>query len=203
MTKPNRAQAGADCRRFRRVKLDLPGRLFLPDQGHEAPCTVLDMSPGGMAVLCGTIPRLGFAVVVYLDGFGRFEGRVVRHDRGGFGLAFDCTPSKRRRTAEQLILFLNTALNYDGLLDRQGRAGPKSMVRFTRADGQLVDAEVLDISLKGVSLKTEVKPALGEIVLLALVAGRVTHHHADGIVIDFVGNEKPAEFLQRVSMVRL
>lgn len=201
MTKAKKAQAGAECRHFRRVKLDLPGRLFLPDQGQEAPCTILDMSPGGMAVLSGTAPGLGSPVVVYLDGFGRFEGRVVRHDQGGFGLAFDCTPSKRRRTAEQLMLFLKTALNYDGLLDQPGRAGPKSRVRFTRADGQLVDAELLDISLQGVSLKTEVKPALGEIVLLAQVAGRVTHHHADGIVIDFLGSERHAEIPQRVGRI--
>jgi hypothetical protein len=31
-------------------------------------------------------------VVLYVDGFGRFEGNVVRCDDGGFGLAFVCTP---------------------------------------------------------------------------------------------------------------
>jgi hypothetical protein len=192
MTKLEKAQTGAEGRRFRRVKLDLPGRLFLPDQGREAPCTILDMSPGGMAVLSGIVPELRAAAVVYLDGFGRFEGHVVRHDATGFGLAFACTPSKRRRTAEQLILFLNASLNYDGLLDQEGRAGPKSFVRFTRADGQQVDAEVRDISPGGVSLKCDVKPVLGEIVLIAQVAGRVTHHQADGIVIDFLADPKAA-----------
>src|ERR1043165_4629522 len=177
MTKPDKAgdQSGAEGRRFRRVKLDLPGRLFLPNQGREADCTILDMSPGGMAVRGGLVPALGEGAVVYLDGFGRFEGRVVRHHQGGFGLAFACTPSKRKRTAEQLIAFLNTALNYDSLLQQGGHASPKNKVRFTRADGQLVDAEVLDISPNGVSLKTEVKPPLREIVLIAQVAGRVTH----------------------------
>ena len=198
MTKPETAQISTESRRFRRVKLDLPGRLFLPDQGREAPCTILDMSPGGMAVRREIVPGQGSAAVVYLDSFGRFEGQVVRHYQGCFGLAFACTPSERRRIAEQLILFLNTALNYDSLLDERGRASPKSMVRFTRADGQQVDAEVLDISLKGVSLKSEIKPPLGEIVLLAQVAGRVTHHHGDGIVIDFLADPKASPPLKLV-----
>jgi hypothetical protein len=191
MTKPEKAgaQTGAESRRFRRVKLDLPGRLFLPKLGREAPCTVRDMSPGGMAVLSDTVPGLGSAVVVYLDGFGRFEGQVVRQDQDGFGLAFDCSPSKRRRIAGQLILFLNLSLGYDGLLDEAGPAKPKSVVSFTRADGQRVDGELRDISPNGVSLKTEVKPPLGEFVLIAQMAGRVTQHQADGIAIDFVGKD--------------
>ncbi|HEX4636967.1 MAG TPA: PilZ domain-containing protein [Rhizomicrobium sp.] len=195
MTQPEPAkvpwepQTGADRRRFRRVKMDLPGRLFLPADGREAQCTILDMSPGGMAVLSEIVPDFGSAVVLYLDGFGRFEGHVVRHDQGGFGLAFACTPSKRKRTAEQLILFLNTWLGYDGLLDRDSHAGQKSMVKFTRADGQIVQGELSDISVNGVSLKTDVKPPLGEFVLIAQIAGRVCRHHADGIGIDFVGND--------------
>ena len=43
-------KSGAERRRFRRVKMDLPGRMFLPSDSREAHCTVLDMSPGGVAV---------------------------------------------------------------------------------------------------------------------------------------------------------
>ena len=186
MTKPESAQSGAECRHFRRIKLDLPGRLFLPADGREAPCTIRDMSPGGMALLSEIIPDRGSAVVVYLDNFGRFEGRVVRRDEHGFGLAFACTPSKRRRTAEQLILFLNTALGYDGLLQGDGRSSQNSTATFTRADGQVVHAEVSGIAANGISLKTEVKPPVGEFVLIAQVAGRVARHQADGIVNDFI-----------------
>lgn len=184
------AQTGAERRRFRRVKMDLPARLFLPADESEAPCTILDMSPGGVAVACEIAPQPGTAVVLYLDSFGRFEGHVVRRDQGGFGLAFACTPSKRQRTAEQLILFLNKSLG-DSPLRRHGRSGQKGFAKFTRAGGQIVHGEVSDISANGVSLKTGVKPPVGEFVLIAGIAGRVSCHHADGIGIDFVGNEGP------------
>ena len=146
---------------------------------------------------------MGAPVVLYMDGFGRFEGHVVRRDEAGFGLAFVCTPSKRERTAEQLILFLNNALGDDSLLRRHERASQKGFAKFTRADGQIVHGEVSDISVNGVSLKTDVRPAIGEFVLIAQIAGRVTRHHVDGIGIEFVGNEKPqTQSTRRINIVR-
>jgi len=38
-----------------------------------------------------------------------------------------------------------------------------------------------------VSLKTDIKPPIGEFVLIGQLAGRIARHHADGIGIQFVG----------------
>jgi hypothetical protein len=187
------AKAGAERRRFRRVRVDLPGRLFIPADSHEARCTVTDLSPGGAAIACDTVPEAGTGVVLYVDNFGRFEGTVVRRDDAGFGIAFVCTPSKRERVAEQLILFLNKTLVDDSVLRRHERSSQKGFARFTRADGQIVQCDVMDISVGGVSLKTDVKPPLGEFVLIAQIAGRVVRHHEDGIGIQFVGHERASE----------
>jgi hypothetical protein len=188
---PAVAKTGAERRRFRRVELGLPGRLFIPADSREARCTVADLSPGGAAVSCETVPDAGTPVVLYVDGFGRFEGKVVRANDAGFGVAFVCTPSKRERIAEQLILFLNNKAPVDeGLLRRHERSGRKGFAKFTRADGQIVHCEMTDIFVGGVSLRTDVKPPIGEFVLIAQVAGRVARHHADGIGIEFVGQEK-------------
>jgi hypothetical protein len=187
------AKSGAERRRFRRVRVDLPGRLFIPADSHEARCTVTDLSPGGAAIACETVPEYGTPVILYLDNFGRFEGTVVRRDGDGFGIAFVCTPSKRERIAEQLMLFLNKTLVDDSILRRHERSSQKGFAKFTRADGQVVKCEVMDISVGGVSLKTNVRPPIGEFVLIAQIAGRVVRHHADGIGIQFVGQEKAGE----------
>lgn len=189
---PAAAKAGAERRRFRRVEVNLPGRLFIPADSCEARCTVVDLSPGGAAISCETIPEAGTNLVLYIDGFGRFEGNVVRRDGYGFGLAFVCTPSKRERTAEQLILFLNKSLVDDSVLRRHERSSQKGFAKFTRIDGQIVHCEIMDMSVSGVSLKTEIKPPIGEFVLIAQIAGRVARHHADGIGIEFVGQDKNA-----------
>jgi len=187
------AKAGAERRRFRRVRVDLPGRLFVPATAQEARCTILDLSPGGAALTCETVPEAGTPVVIYVDGFGRFEGKVARRDGQGFGVAFVCTPAKRERTAEQLVLFLNKSLVDDSVLRRHERASHKGFAKFTRADGTIIQAEVVDISVGGVSLRTDVRPPVGEFVLIAQIAGRVARHHPDGIGIEFVGQDKQAQ----------
>ena len=196
-------KAGAERRRFRRVRVDLPGRLFIPSDAREARCTISDLSPGGAAIVCEIIPEAGTPVILYVDGFGRFEGNVVRRDGYGFGIAFVCTPSKRERTAEQLILFLNKTLVDDSVVRRHERSNQKGFAKYTRADGQIVSCEVMDISVGGVSLKTDVKPPIGEFVLIAQIAGRVARHHHDGIGIEFVGQEKTADMpVHQINMVR-
>lgn len=197
------AKAGIDRRRFRRVKIDLPGRLFIPAESHEARCTIIDMSPGGAAVACETVPESGTPVVLYVDNFGRFEGVVARRDGYGFGVAFTCTPSKRERTAEQLTLFMNKALVDQSVMRRHERSSQKGFAKFTRADGQVVHCEVMDISVGGVSLKSDIKPPIGEFVLIAQIAGRIARHHADGVGIEFVGQDRTVqEPAQHVNLIR-
>jgi len=200
---PVLARARAERRRFRRVRVDLPGRLFLPGDGREARCSVVDLSPGGAAIRCETVPEMGMPVVLYVDGFGRFEGVVARRDGGNFGVSFHCTASKRERTAEQLTLFLNKALVDDSVLRRHERSQSRGFAKFTRADGQIVNCEVMDISVGGVSLKSDIKPPIGEFVLIAQIAGRVARHHGEGIGIEFVGRPDPVgEQSHQLNIVR-
>ncbi len=197
------AKARAERRRYRRVRVDLPGRLFVPAEEREARCKVVDMSPGGASVECEISPPSDCQIVLYVDGFGRFEGTVVRRDGYGFGVRFASTLMKRERTAEQLTLYLNKALLDESDLRRHERAPQKGFARFTRADGQLVQCEVLDISVSGVSLKTDVRPTLGEFVLIGQMAGRVARHHDHGIGIEFVGqNEKKDSSQIKLALVR-
>ena len=186
------AKAKAERRRFRRVRLDLPGRLYTPADGTEARCSVINLSSGGASVECEMNPPYGTQVVLYVDNFGRFEGTVTRRNGEGFGVAFTCTPSKRERIAEQLTLFLNKAMDEASLLRRHERTHEKGFAKFTRADGQIVHCAVMDIFVGGVTLKTDVHPPVGEFVLIQGVAGKVARHHEQGISIEFVGQEKPA-----------
>lgn len=181
------ARAKADRRRYKRVRVDLTGRLFVPANGSESRCEIVDMSPGGAAVRCDLNPAAETPVVVYVDGFGRFEGVVVRNFEDCFAVRFVCSALKRERIAEQLIMHLNRALVGDADFRRHDRAPAQALARFTRADGSIVACQVLDLSLSGVSLKSEVKPPIGEFVLIGQMAGRIARHHDTGVGIEFVG----------------
>ena len=180
-------RARAERRRFRRVRVNLPGKLFVPADKQEAACTVTDLSPGGANIACSVAVAPETQVVLYINGFGRFEGTVVRSDGINAGVRFVSTAMKRERTAEQLTLFLNRALLDDADLRRDDRTPTKGLTRFTRADGQLVPCEVLDLSMSGISVKTAIRPPVGEYVLIGQLAGRIARHHEDGIGIEFVG----------------
>lgn len=185
------AKAREERRRYRRVPVDLKGRLFVPGEEREASCTITDMSPGGAQLACEVIPEAQTAVVIYIDGFGRFEGVVARPPKGEwsegkFGVQFNCTAMKRERVAEQLTLYLNSGSIDPSALRRHDRAPTKGLARFTRANGDVVSCEVLDLSLGGVSLTTDARPPIGEVVLIGQMAGRVARHHETGIAIEFV-----------------
>lgn len=175
-------------RKYLRVRVDLKGRLFVPGEDREAPCVVTDMSPGGAQVTCEILPQPQADVVLYIDGFGRFEGAVARGPKGegGFGVRFNCTALKRERIAEQLNHYLKNGAVDETLLRRHDRKSSRGIARFTRASGEVVNCEVLDLSLGGVSLATEVRPQIGEIVLIGQMAGRVARIHENGIAIEFV-----------------
>lgn len=180
-------RARAERRRFRRVRVNLPGKAFIPTDRQEAECTVKDMSPGGANITCAMPLTPETQIVLYVDGFGRFEGTVARSDGNNTGVRFVSTALKRERTAEQLTLFLNRSLVDDADLRRDDRTPTKGLTRFTRADGQLVPCEVLDLSMSGISVKTEVRPPIGEYVLIGQLAGRIARHHEEGVGIEFVG----------------
>jgi hypothetical protein len=191
-------RAKAERRKFMRVRMDQPGRLFLPNENREAHCHVVDLSPNGAQVECELVPPEETQVVLYIDGFGRFEGSTMHAGDGTFGVRFQCSETKRERIAEQLTLYLNKDVAGDVLARRHDREPAQGLSRFTRANGEIVACEVLDLSLGGVSLKTRVRPPLGEVVLVGQTAGRVARHHQNGIAIEFInpnaekpGPEKP------------
>ena len=101
-------------------------------------------------------------------------------------MRFTCSEAKRERTAEKIVLYLTGILPQDTEVRRAARAAVPAPRRFTRASGETVGFEVRDISLTGASLKTAMRPPLGEIVMIGATAGRVTRHFDEGIALEFV-----------------
>src|SRR5258708_38411823 len=106
---PMLEKARAERRRFRRVRVDLGGRVFVPADSREAVCKVVEMSPGGASVECEVIPDMGTPIILYVDSLGRFEGAVVRSSSAGFGVRFTSNPPQRERPPQQPTLLLNKA----------------------------------------------------------------------------------------------
>ena len=98
--------AAEERRRFQRVKVHLLGRYMLPDR-REFPCQVINMSPGGLALLAPGIGNVGDRVVAYLDHIGRVEGKITRIIDNGFAMTVGATARKRDKLAAQLTWLAN------------------------------------------------------------------------------------------------
>jgi hypothetical protein len=189
------ARAIAERRRHERVQVDLPGRLFVPGDGREAPCRIVEMSAEGAQVICDLVPETGTFAILYIEGFGRFETEVVRSEWDRFAVALRCSSLKQTRVAELLQQITHGGNVKGPLLRRHERVEGEGIAHFTRSSGQIVACEVLDLSLSGVSLKTEVKPKIGETVMIGQMSGRVVRHHESGIGVEFTN--APAVMVKR------
>ena len=183
------ARALKERRRFRRVQVSVTGRLYIPATQEEAICTVEDISPGDASLLCELRQEPKGRAVIYLDTLGRFEGPIVRAKHGSFVMTFTCSVQKREKLADQLMIEMNRQLLDDADLRRFDRveATSGSLTHFTRSTGEQIRCEVIDLSLSGVSLRTDLKAPIGEHILIGHRAGRVARHHEDGIGIEFLG----------------
>jgi hypothetical protein len=192
------ARALKERRRFRRVGVTVTGRLYIPATQEEAICTVKDISPGDASLLCELKQEPKGRAVIYLDNLGRFEGPIVRAKNGGFVMTFSCSLQKREKLADQLTLEMNRHMLSESDLRRYDRveAAAGSFTHFTRSTGEQIRCEVLDLSLTGVSVRTELKPPVGEHILIGHRAGRVARHHGEGIGIEFLGLSPGSELLQ-------
>lgn len=188
------ARAKAERRRFRRVRLALAGRLYIPATNEEASCTVEDISPGDAALLCELKHDPEGRAIIYLEGLGRFEGPVLRHKPGGFVMTFTCSIQKRDKLADQLTLELNRHRLAEGDLRPHERVETLmgNLTQFTRSTGDQARCEVVDLTLTGVTVRAEVKPPVGEHILVGHRAGRVAVHRDDGFGVEFLGLTSPA-----------
>jgi hypothetical protein len=182
-------------RRFQRVKVHLLGRYMLPDR-REFPCQVINMSPGGLALLGPGIGNVGDRVIAYLDHIGRVEGKVTRIIDNGFAMTVGATPRKRDKLAAQLTWLANRDILNLPEDRRHDRIIPRNpMAVLTLDDGSQMMCRIIDLSRSGAAISAERRPALNSHVSLGRVRARVVRNLEDGFALEFV-HEQLAETLE-------
>jgi hypothetical protein len=189
--KPAMRTLSEERRRFQRVRVDLLGRYMLPDR-REFPCQVVNMSPGGMALIAPVAAQPSERVIAYVDHLGRLEGHVARSLPNGFAMTISATPRKRDKLAAQLTWLANRHIL--GLPEdrRRGRIAPRNPVaRLILPNGINVSCRIIDVSQSGAGIATDQRPAIGALVTLGKVQGRVVRHLEDGFAVEFTRLQHP------------
>jgi hypothetical protein len=174
-------------RRHQRVKVNLLGRYMLADR-REFPCQVVNMSPGGIAIVAPVSGNPGERVIAYVDHLGRLEGRIARALDNGFAMTIEATLRKRDKLAAQLTWLANRHILNLPEDRRHGRFIPrKAMARLILPNGNNVTCRVIDLSESGaaIAISPELRPVVGAMVTVGKAMGRVVRHIEDGFAIEF------------------
>ncbi len=170
--------AAEERRRFQRVKVHLLGRYMLPDR-REFPCQIINMSPGGLALLAPGIGNVGDRVIAYLD-----------------AMTVGATARKRDKLAAQLTWLANRDILNLPEDRRHDRIVPRNPISLlTLEDGTKMTCRVIDMSLSGAAIAAENRPPLRSLVLLGKVHARVVRNLEEGFALEFV-HEQSAETLE-------
>jgi PilZ domain len=192
--------ATQERRRFQRVKVHLLGRYMLPDR-REFPCQIINMSPGGLALLAPGIGNVGDRVIAYLDHIGRVEGRITRIIDNGFAMTVSATARKRDKLAAQLTWLANRDILNLPEDRRHDRIVPRNPIAvITTEDGQRTTCRILDLSLSGAAVAAEYRPPMKSMIRLGYVPSRVVRYIEDGFALEFIHAQDPDTLEESVSM---
>jgi len=178
-------------RRYQRVKVDLLGRYMLEDR-REFPCQVIDMSPGGMAVIAPQCGRMGERVVAYIDHVGRLEGTIARVFPSGFSMTIAASQRKRDKLAAQLTWLANRHI-LDLPEDRRHQrvVTRDQTARLLMGSGVEESCRIVDLSVSGVAVISDNRPPIGSAVQVGKAPGRVVRHLDNGFAVEFTRIQNP------------
>ncbi len=161
------------------------GRFMLPDMS-EHPCQVKDISGNGASFMAAHVPPPGLAVVAYIEELGRVEGVSGDAIAGGFVVNFTATGARRDRLVSKIEWLQKREIG--GAENRRHpRYEPREKVsQITLPDGRVYPCEVIDISVSGAAIKSDVMPSVGTYMMLGRMKGRVVRYLEHGVAIEFV-----------------
>ncbi|MEM7461113.1 MAG: PilZ domain-containing protein [Pseudomonadota bacterium] len=172
-------------RQFQRVDLTLFGRYMLSNR-QEYPCQVLNMSPGSAALMTPHLGDVGERVVAYIDHVGRLEGVVLRIFDGGFVISVNATERKRDKLAAKLTWLANRHELNLAEDRRHERIVPRQRATEIKLeDGRTYQTRIIDLSLSGAAIEMTVRPAIGTVMWIGNMRGRVVRHFDEGVAIEF------------------
>ena len=186
----------------RAVDIVMEGTYVLPNwydpQGklRTFACRATRVSPFRMMVDMPMVGKVGDNLTSYFRDIGNFEGTISDTARGGALLELEMTQQMRAKLADKLTWLEKKTKDPASISDarKTPRFVPKAALStLTLADGTVHSCYVLDASLSGVAVATEVRPPVGMPVGIGACIGRVIRHTSEGFAVKFVKQQSRDE----------
>jgi hypothetical protein len=181
---PIRFDLSRDRRIQRRTRVEVKGTIYFIEAKYEEKCLVVDLSPDGAGLKSTCSAALGSHVILVIEGLGRYEGTLVRHDRVYVGVRFKYCELKRARIAKRIAAHVEYGPSYQTSARAHERIAPSAVHhKFVLESGESSDCEMVDIALSGIAFKSKVCPPVGERLFFGKSAAVVVRHTKDGFAV--------------------
>ena len=188
-------------RRQRAVDIKTAGSYVLPNwydpQGklRTFACRTTRVSPFRMIVDVPVVGKIGDTLTSYFQDFGNLEGQISDVMTGGFLLELQMTQAMRARMADKLV-WLEKKHKNAAIIDsrKDARFVPKSPhSRVTLADGSVYACFIIDVSMSGIAVSSEIQPPIATPLAVGACVGRVIRHLPNGFAVKFVKKQERDE----------
>ena len=185
----------------------IPGRYALTRQvdvngnRREFSCRVVKISKDALTLVAPMKGIVSERVIVTLMEFGKLEGSILKLRPDGFVMSVNLTDAERRKFAAKIDWYdqhKNRGFPDKRRAKRIVPSHPHSIVLL--ADGSVVGAFVLDMSVSGVAVSAAIEPRIGEPLAVGKIIGRVVRHFDGGFGVAFIDHQDP-ESLERMLLV--
>ena len=178
----------------RAVRIQTVGSYTLPNwydpEGklRSFACRTTRVSPFRALLDVPVVGKIGDRLTSYFREFGKFEGQISDTVHGGFLLELEMTRAERAKLAEKLV-WVEKRQRDPTIRDarRDARYVPDSPhSALMLADGSSIPCLVIDASMSGVAVSSELQPEIGTPLAVGSCVGRVVRHFHDGFAVRFV-----------------
>jgi hypothetical protein len=202
----DRRYGAADDRRDQKcIYVSIPGRYALAGtrnsrgEPRQFACRAVSISAGAIAVAAPVIPKTGVRVIADVDQLGRLRGTTARVFERGFAINVEATKQER----EMLATKIGWIERYRDFAIRDNRTHARFIPRrpltfLTLADGSILSCFVIDISVGGAAVSADFAPAIGTVLAVGNVVGRVVRFIFGGFAVQFVTLQDRQEVEKRV-----
>lgn len=170
------------------LKSPLDGRFMRAD-GSEYACKLWRISTNNADLTLSDdeiIIRADDHIIAYVDNVGRLEGTVISVQRDDFTLQLIQTVHQKNKLAAK-INWLSKNTSQQSEQRRHTRHTPaRTEAILILDDGSEHACKILDLSLSGAAVATNLRPPLRSIVTLGNSQAKVMRHFEDGIGIEFL-----------------
>jgi len=180
-----------------------PPRALVGMQGHynlegwrdaegnvrQFECTILKISPHMISLSAQVTGAVGNWIVVNFEHLGKFEGPIIQIQRHALVMKIFGTNEDRAKVARKLAWITDAEKPQARRHPRIIPVVPESIVSLPGESA--LPCEVIDYSVGGVAVYADATPAMGTVVKIGKVLGRVVRHFGGGFAVSFMTMQDP------------